>query len=160
MAFPSAPDKEAAWLEVMRKEVAPQVKQLALDRFTAALEMADLDRETKAVVLKNDPPRIVFKTTPSILVYVDGAPAYRPVKDVKLERVVNTGVLLLRDGKGVHYLRVFDGWMKAPALDGELGDRDEAVQGLRQGPGRREGVGPGGLPDRRQPERRRRRCRR
>jgi hypothetical protein len=117
-AFPSAPDKQAAWLEVIRKEVAPQVTQLALDRFTAALEMADLDRETKAVVLKNDPPRMVFQTTPSILVYVDGAPSYQPVKDSKLQRVINTRVLLLRDEKGVHYLRVFDGWMKAPSLDG------------------------------------------
>ena len=64
------------------------------------------------------PARIVFSTRPSILVYVDGTPSYQPVKDTKLQRVVNTRVLLLREEQGVHYLRVFDGWMKAPSLDG------------------------------------------
>jgi hypothetical protein len=118
VTFPSAPDKEAAWLEVMRKEVVQRVKGIALDRLTAALELTEADKAMRALELKNDPPMIVFRTTPSILVYVDGTPAYRPVKDTKLERVINTRVLLLRDKKGVHYLRVFDGWLEAPSLDG------------------------------------------
>jgi hypothetical protein len=116
--FPSAPDKEAAWLEVMRKEVTPQVKEIALDRLASALERAQADKAMRTMELKHDPPRIVFSATPSILVYVDGPPSYQPVKDTKLERVINTRVLLLREKKGTHYLHVFDGWLEAPAIDG------------------------------------------
>jgi hypothetical protein len=118
VVFPSAPDKEAAWLELMRKEVTPQAREIALDRLAAMLEMAEADKAMKALDLKHDPPRIVFATTPTILVYVDGAPAWRPVKDTKLERVLNTRMLLLKDQKGVHYLRLFDGWLESKSLDG------------------------------------------
>jgi hypothetical protein len=64
------------------------------------------------------PPRIVFSYKAAILVTIDGEPAWRPVKDTKLERVLNTRVLLVRDGKGRLFVRVFDGWMTAKALEG------------------------------------------
>ena len=118
LIFPSAPDKQAAWLAVFEKEVSPRVRTIALDRLTAALEMADVDKEIRALALKTDPPRIVFSKTAAILVYIDGTPSYRPVPRTKLERVINTKVLLVRDKKGRLSLRVFDGWLEAPSLEG------------------------------------------
>ncbi|HJS56869.1 MAG TPA: hypothetical protein VKA01_02090, partial [Vicinamibacteria bacterium] len=44
VAFPSASDKEAAWLEVLRKEVTPQARELALDRLAAMLELTEADK--------------------------------------------------------------------------------------------------------------------
>src|SRR5262249_62389683 len=107
----------AGWAERMRKRGSPGVKKTGPSRPTAALEMTEADKTMRAVPLKHDPPRIVFTTTPSILVYVDGPPSYQPVKETKLERVINTRVLLLRE-KDQHYLHVFDGWLEAPSLDG------------------------------------------
>jgi hypothetical protein len=118
VVFPSAPDKQAAWAAVLEKEMQPAVKEIALDRLAAMLEMAAADKLAAAVPVKNDPPRILFATSPSILVYVDGAPAWQPVKETKLERAINTRVLLLRRGEDDHYLKVFDGWLKAEALEG------------------------------------------
>src|SRR5262249_61989626 len=67
---------------------------------------------------RNDPPRIVFSTVPAILVPIDGAPVYRPVTGTAYERVVNTRPLVMKEATGTHYLRLFDGWMTAPALTG------------------------------------------
>jgi hypothetical protein len=118
LVIPSAPDRQAKLLEVARTEVEPRTRTMALDRFTAALEVAEADRSVRALQLDHAPPRIVFSKTAAILVYVDGTPAWRPVEDTKLERVINTRVLLLRDKGGEHYVRVFDGWMTAKSLEG------------------------------------------
>jgi hypothetical protein len=115
--FPSAPDKQAAWKLVFEKEVQPAVKEIALDRLAAMLELAAADKLAAAVPVKNDPPRILFSTLPAILVVVDGAPVYQPVKETKLERAINTRVLLLRK-KDELFLKVFDGWLTAETLDG------------------------------------------
>jgi hypothetical protein len=118
VAFHSQPDKNLEVLEVLKKEVEPVTRSLALDRLAAMLEVADADKAIRSLELQHHPPRIVFSTTPAILAYVDGEPAWRPIKDTKLERVINTRVLLVRRGSDHHYLHVFDGWMKAKALEG------------------------------------------
>jgi len=118
LVFPSAPDKTAAYEAVVRNEVFPKTKDIALDRLEAMLEMTEAERGQKAQPVKNDPPQIAFATKPTILAYVDGTPVWRPVKDTRLERVLNTRVLLVRDGDGRHFLHVFDGWLESAALDG------------------------------------------
>ena len=47
--FPSAAEKEAAWLEVLRKEVAPQTREMALDRLAAMLEVTEADKAVRAL---------------------------------------------------------------------------------------------------------------
>ena len=75
------------------------IRTMALDRF-AALRGGGGGRQGGPCSLQLDdtPPRIVVSTTPALLAYVDGEPAWRPVKDTKLERAINTRVLLLRQG--------------------------------------------------------------
>jgi len=116
--FPSAPDREATYQAALQKDVTPKVKVMALDRLATALEVTQTGQAARSLPLRNEPPRIVFSDTTAILVYVDGAPAYRPVKGTGLERVINTRPLLLKDSSGRHYLRVFDGWMLAAAAQG------------------------------------------
>ena len=118
VVFPSAPERNAAILEVLRKEVAPVTRTLALDRFAALLEVSEADKAARSVELGHTPPKIVFSTTAALLAYVDGEPAWRPVKETKLDRAINTRVLLLRQGKDQYYLHVFDGFMTAKDLEG------------------------------------------
>jgi hypothetical protein len=118
LVLPSSPDKEKALLDVVNREVAPVTRTIALDRLTAMLEIAEADKAAQALTLNNDPPRIVFSYKSAILVTIDGEPAWRPVKDTKLERVLNTRVLVVRKGKDEVFVRVFDGWMKAKSLEG------------------------------------------
>ena len=69
--------------------------------------------------MKNDPPQIFFSTRPALLILIDGSPELRPVKDTKLERLINTRVLMLHDpSTGKFYLHLMDGWLEAGNVDG------------------------------------------
>src|SRR5262249_41624675 len=87
-------------------------------RLEAALASGQARARWKTVPLRNDPPQIVFATTPSILILIDGSPAYQTVSATAYARVINTRPLILGDSAGTHYLRLFDGWMSASALTG------------------------------------------
>jgi len=116
--FPSAPQKQAAYLALVREAAAKQVDSIALERLEADLAIAQKQDATSAVPIRNEPPAIVFSLQPAVLVYVYGEPRYGPVKDTRLSRLINTRVLLLRDDKGTYYLHLYNGYVQAPALKG------------------------------------------
>jgi hypothetical protein len=60
----------------------------------------------------------MFSEQPAILILIDGDPVYRAVQGTELQRVVNTRPFIVRDMDGIHYLKVFDGWMQAYSLTG------------------------------------------
>ena len=117
-SFPTALDRQQVYMEALRKVVPKEIRSIALDRLEAQLKIAQAGIKSKVQPLKNDPPKIIFSSSPALLVYVDGTPRYEPVKDTSLARVVNTRVLLLKTASGTHYLRLFDGYLEAPGLDG------------------------------------------
>ena len=93
------------------------MRPLALERFEAALAVMAAERKGESVPVRNDPPIIHISTVPALLILIDGEPAYRDVKGTSLTRVLNTRPLILKDATK-HYLKIFDGWMEAPALTG------------------------------------------
>jgi hypothetical protein len=67
---------------------------------------------------QSDPPRLLFAEHRAILILIDGDPVYRPVKGTDLERIVNTKPFIVRDTAGIHYMKVYDGWMEAYGFRG------------------------------------------
>ncbi|HWW85042.1 MAG TPA: hypothetical protein VNZ26_15635 [Vicinamibacterales bacterium] len=63
-------------------------------------------------------PRIIFTEAPALLIQIDGEPTYRHIEGTKLDRLVNTEAIIVRDPAGLHYLKVLDGWMEAYSLTG------------------------------------------
>jgi len=118
VVFPSSPDNEGLYLRILQNSVMPKVRQISLDRFETALAVMEAQQKYQAFPLKNDPPAIIHSKVPAILVYIDGAPAYRAVKSVPMERLINTRPLILKAAGGKFYLHLFDGWMEAGALSG------------------------------------------
>lgn len=116
--FPSVPASESVYLALFRRAMSKGSKPIALDRLEASLAILQEQRRGAALPLRNVPPRILFSSTPAILVSIDGPPAYRAVEGTSLERVLNTRPLLLKDPSGARYLHLFDGWMTAPSIDG------------------------------------------
>ncbi|MCU1384715.1 MAG: autotransporter [Acidobacteria bacterium] len=96
----------------------------ALARFTGALALVAISLATSGSAgaegrqIGNDAPAIRFAEEPSILVRIDGDPVYRPIAGTNLQRIVNTRPFLVRDDAGIHYLKVFDGWMETYELTG------------------------------------------
>src|SRR5262249_21535495 len=97
-----------------------EVAKISLDRVLSALAITEAQvTATAPKEVKNDPPRVIFSTTPALLVLVDGKPVLRQVDGSSLLRVVNTWALILADQKGSkHYLRALGRWFEAATLDG------------------------------------------
>jgi len=113
--FPSAHGQMQDCLTTLRQVFPERAPSLSLDRLEGSLTSL---QPRKAERLNNTPPRVIVATRPAVLVYIDGPPAWRPVPDTKLERVINTRTLLLKDESGKYYLHIFDGYLQADSLDG------------------------------------------
>ena len=116
--FPSAPEREAAYLEQLRKVIPNAAESMSLDRLEASLAISEETKKARSVPIQNQPPRIIFAQRPALLVPIDGEPAWRPVAGSSVQRVLNTRVLLLKDASGRIYLHLWDGYLEAPSLNG------------------------------------------
>ncbi len=116
--FPTLPDRGAAYTAELQKNVANDVRTIALDRLEASLAAAGI--KPPAVPVQNDPPQVIVSYSPAILVPIDGQPVVKPVpEDSRFKRVINTRALILRGGFGdKFYIHVYDGWLEADAVNG------------------------------------------
>lgn len=115
--FPVASDKEAELTALLEKKLPGATKTISLDRLEAALET---DSESiKGVDVKNDPPKVIISTKPSMLVLIDGVPHMNDVPGTKIHTVINTRSIILYDSDSqLFFLRVWDWWLQAKQLEG------------------------------------------
>ena len=117
--LPSAGSLQPVLLKAVRDSIPEWPKTVSLDRFLADLSINQAQAQVENVPLKNDPPRIVFSTTPAVLIIIDGEPVYKPVQGTRYTRVMNTPALLLFDSSaGTFYLDGGRWWMSATSLNG------------------------------------------
>jgi hypothetical protein len=130
--FPAGVDKTEAWREFLRFAVPPKVQTVP----AAALESGRNVAETRerAATTAVPAPHIIVSERPAVLVYIDGTPRYVAVKGTNMVGVLNTRVLLLKDPAGIYYLHLYDGWVRAAALDGpwEIAPTPPDTRGLLQ----------------------------
>ncbi|HYV10572.1 MAG TPA: hypothetical protein VE980_06755 [Pyrinomonadaceae bacterium] len=117
ISLPMAPDKAAAFEAAFQARADKQVNVIALDRLLADMAINHAATNTAAFEVKNEPPQIYFSTRLALLVLIDGAPVFRPVKDTSVERIINTRMLIVR-AEGKFYLRLMDGWLESQNLNG------------------------------------------
>ena len=120
VAFPSESDRAADYQKVLERLLPREVSRISLDRVQAELAITEAQRSAGTPqAVKNDPPRVIFSTTPAFLVLVDGKPVLRQADGSNLQRIVNSWALILVDQKtGKHYLRALGRWFEANTLDG------------------------------------------
>jgi hypothetical protein len=115
--FPVAADKEPRLTALLERKLPGATRTISLDRLEAALE-ADSD-VVKGVDVKNDAPKVIIATKPSMLVLIDGTPQMGDVPGTKLQSVINTRSIILYDSdERLYFLRVQDWWLQAKALEG------------------------------------------
>jgi len=115
-SFPTAGDRMDEYLDVLRRN-AEKGRTVSLDRIEANLAVTQAEAKGNAVPLKNDPPRIYYRTSPALLVLIDGDPVLRPVEGSSLRRVINTKSLIVEDS-GRFYMPIGQTWLGAPAATG------------------------------------------
>ncbi len=97
--FPeAAEEKEQKLIDVLEHEMADWVYEVDLDVLLPTLELANLDGSGEAD-LKHDVPKIIVKHQPAVLILIDGEPKMQDIEDSKLERVVNTPYVIIKDGR-------------------------------------------------------------
>jgi hypothetical protein len=115
-SFPTAGDRMDEYLDVLRRN-AEKGRTVSLDAIEANLAVTQAEAKGNAVPLKNDPPRIYYRTSPALLVLIDGDPVLRPVEGSSLRRVINTKSLIVEDS-GRFYMPIGQTWLGAPAATG------------------------------------------
>ena len=116
--IPSQPGLEGTLLGLLQKQLTDVVRVVSLDRVETALAASGSRAPGHQIEVKNEPPEIVFAERPTLLVAIDGEPAWRLVEGTSYERLLNTRPLVLRRGSESLYLHLFDGWLRAEELGG------------------------------------------
>ena len=101
--FPNATEENENKLAVLlEKDIPTWELTMSLDRLLVALELVEKQSNSEKD-LKNDPPQIIYETTPSLLISIDGEPILQDIENTSLKSVVNTPFFLLYDTKGKNY---------------------------------------------------------
>ncbi len=118
-SFPNVTAEQTAkFKELINDQIEGDVSSIALDRLVAAMDLVERQREMDDRV-NNDPPKIIYRSQPAVLVLLDGEPSLLPIPDSTLMRVVNTPfVMLYQPSDKVYYLKAGETWVTTSALQG------------------------------------------
>ena len=120
LRFPALQPKEAEYDALLKSKLSHKSRVIALDRLEAELVSVSTEKnDIKGLTVKNDPPKVIFSTKPSMLVVIDGPPRFSDVGGTSLQKVLNSQAFILFDAdKKKYYLNVMDGWLEAATLEG------------------------------------------
>jgi hypothetical protein len=107
------------------------IHRLPLDRVLASLDRSDEDTKF-AGDIGHEQPKLIFRTSPSILVPIDGQPILRENKEWGRDVVVNSPSTIIKDKDGQFYLYAGGKWYMAPAATGPYVYTDKVDRPLRQ----------------------------
>ena len=128
----ASPEQEKQFSDFVTRPPCRQGSADFLDRLRANLETAE--REAADVSdLRNDPPKILFATTPTVLVILDGPPEMRPLEGSKVMRVVNTPfAIVFNPASKTYFLRAGDEWVSAADISGPWQPRRNLPEDVRK----------------------------
>lgn len=141
VTFPAAKSQEPELERAIRDGLPQWPRTITMDRLLADLAMTQAEGENESVTVKNGPPKILFSSTPAVLIVVDGQPVLRSVQGTSYQHVINTPAMLLYDTSSSQYYLDGNGvWMTASTLDGPWtaatnppSDLDQAEAQMQQG---------------------------
>jgi len=116
--FPEMVDKEKAskFSEYLTKEIESWNLEMSLDRLLASLEEVD-DLKKLSDQINNDPPQIYFRTTPAVLMMIDGDPILKETGESGIEYVVNTPFFIVKDTKhDLYFIKGGKFWYKSKEI--------------------------------------------
>jgi len=75
-SFPAATDRAAAYLDAIRQSLKGVIWSIPAHRLRADVAIDRAAQQAQGEPLRNDPPRIIYTQSPTILVPVDGQPVH------------------------------------------------------------------------------------
>lgn len=108
--FPDAKEESIEKLVAfVEAEIPKQEIVLSLDRLLTSLELDENGMATQDK-LNNTPPEIIFKTTPSVLIIIDGDPVMKETDTPDYQYVVNTPFFIVKDKTGKYFIKGGEYW--------------------------------------------------
>ena len=116
--FPSTEgERSERFRQLAEEEIEDWELLMTLDEIKAALDYVD-QKHVAAEGLNNDPPEIIFKDSPAVLVTIDGEPREKDLEDSGLRYVENTAFFIVFDkNSGTWYLRGGPWWYASKKAD-------------------------------------------
>ncbi|WP_051356710.1 carbohydrate-binding family V/XII [Azorhizobium doebereinerae] len=115
----TAPQQAGAVRKALESRLPKNGITVALVQLQASYAVNKKIADLRTQPVQNEPPKIVFVSTLTILVPVAGQPVLRPVDGAReFQRVINTQPLLLKDAAGTFHLQAAGAWYEAPSLAG------------------------------------------
>jgi hypothetical protein len=123
MGFPRGSEQDTAEISAtLEREIPRWELTFPLAELLESIETAQKEREN-ARELDVNPPRIIVRDRPAVLVLIDGDPIMTDVEGTSLKRVVNTPYFLVEEPSiGIFYLRGGDIWYSASSVTGPWRD--------------------------------------
>ncbi|HXX93341.1 MAG TPA: hypothetical protein VEN81_06885, partial [Planctomycetota bacterium] len=115
------PEAQAGEADALRQSLAAEIPRwrltLSMDHLLSELKSL---QEQKAAVdgLKNDPPRIVYRSHPAVLLTVEGEPAWRDLPGTPFKRIANSAFFVLQDAAGTCTLHIPPFWWTSSGVNG------------------------------------------
>lgn len=104
MRFPEGSEHVQGELQAFIEEGLPGWDiDFSLDALLTSLEASEQEIAA-ASDLKMDPPDIVYRDHPALLVYIDGDPVMQEIENSNYQAVINTPYPVIYDGKNSYYL--------------------------------------------------------
>jgi len=118
--FPTQRGMQEQYLAVLKTLQPKAARVVSLDHLEAIFAVSANIDKSRFQPVKNDPPRIIYTTKPSLLVLIEGSPVLKKLTG-SYERVVNTRAILLLDNDPnyqAYYLNAAGKNYIAPSLEG------------------------------------------
>ncbi len=128
------PDVEQAQIDeltaYLEREMPTWDVEISIDRLVASLETLEGGVHDVAG-LNHDPPELIFRKHPAVLVLIDGDPILADLESADLEYVVNSAYYILKDSS-TYYLKGGDAWYTATDMMGEWKVADRLPDSVQQ----------------------------
>jgi len=118
--FPDAnKEQEKQFNQLFNREVSGWNLDMSLDQMLAMLD--DNNRANIEVTdLKNDPPTVIYRKHPALLVLIDGEPKLQPIEKSKVLRVINSPMYIVYESSlKSYYLKIGDEWFASAKARGD-----------------------------------------
>lgn len=116
--FPTRKAMEGQYLAMFQSLQKHSAKVIPLDQLETVFAASADVVGARIEQVRNDPPRIIYSTQPSLLILVDGPPILKPLVN-NYSRVINTRAILMQctsPGYQGFYLYADNNWFTAPSL--------------------------------------------
>jgi hypothetical protein len=139
--FPEATDEQQQRLsEILEREISTWNLEISLDRLLPTLDLAD-HTEAPEAGFKNDPPKIIVRYEPAVLILIDGQPELQDIDGSELQRVTNSPYVIvnykndffLASDRSWYTARdILGPWKITSSLPGEVRKVDAELEKQRQ----------------------------